>query len=122
MVIVPGNGGGGPVRDANWYGWLEEELLARGVTVEIGDMPDPVYAREEIWVPFIVDTLAGGEAKVQDTVFVGHSSGAAAVTCGDASKVSMHTGCSHSMTHSTTAPDLTNIGGRFDLLPLFLST
>ena len=31
------------------------------------------------------------------------------------------TGCSHSMTHVTSAPLLTNMGGRFDLAPDFLS-
>ena len=27
-VIVPGNGCTGRVADANWYGWLEDELTA----------------------------------------------------------------------------------------------
>ena len=29
VVIVPGNGCA-QVRDANWYGWLEDELAAQG--------------------------------------------------------------------------------------------
>ena len=38
------------------------------------NMPDPVGARESIWLPFMRDELGCGE----DTVIVGHSSGAAA--------------------------------------------
>jgi pimeloyl-ACP methyl ester carboxylesterase len=37
-------------------------------------MPDPVGARESIWLPFMAGELGVG----QDTVVVGHSSGAAA--------------------------------------------
>ncbi|CAE8722704.1 unnamed protein product, partial [Polarella glacialis] len=77
VVIVPGNGGGS-VWDSNWYGWLALELRKRGVEVALMDMPDPVRARENVWLPFIVDTLAGGMASLADTVVVGHSSGAVA--------------------------------------------
>ena len=42
-------------------------------------------------------------------------------TCGQLSNVSMHTGCSTSMTHEMTAPLLTNMGAFFDLAPVFLS-
>lgn len=41
-------------------------------------MPDPLYARESIWLPFIIDTLCGGPASALNTVIIGHSSGAAA--------------------------------------------
>lgn len=37
-------------------------------------MPDPLRARENIWVPFITGTLEANE----DAVLIGHSSGAAA--------------------------------------------
>ena len=37
-------------------------------------MPDPLRARESIWVPFITGTLGANE----DAVLIGHSSGAAA--------------------------------------------
>jgi len=78
VVIVPGNGGGS-VWNANWYGWLAHELQQRGVSVALRDMPDPVYARETRWLPYIIDDLAEGVDKLQDTIFVGHSSGAAAL-------------------------------------------
>ena len=78
-VIVPGNGGGKTgVRDANWYGWLEDRLSAEpglfpgGVILR--DMPDPYVARETYWIPFLLDELGVGE----DTVLIGHSSGAEA--------------------------------------------
>jgi uncharacterized protein len=41
-------------------------------------MPDPLYARESVWVPFIVDALCGGADSTRGSVVVGHSSGAAA--------------------------------------------
>eukprot|EP00927_Polykrikos_kofoidii_P040070 TRINITY_DN34314_c0_g1_i1.p1 TRINITY_DN34314_c0_g1~~TRINITY_DN34314_c0_g1_i1.p1 ORF type:complete len:526 (+),score=72.16 TRINITY_DN34314_c0_g1_i1:45-1622(+) len=78
IVIVPGNGCSGNVREANWYGWLAYELEMRGVQVGIQTMPDPFLAREDRWLPFIVDTLAGGQMNLPRTIVVGHSSGAAA--------------------------------------------
>eukprot|EP00928_Gymnodinium_smaydae_P046093 TRINITY_DN30686_c0_g1_i2.p1 TRINITY_DN30686_c0_g1~~TRINITY_DN30686_c0_g1_i2.p1 ORF type:complete len:240 (+),score=27.06 TRINITY_DN30686_c0_g1_i2:9-728(+) len=77
VVIVPGNGGGS-VWQSNWYGWLAKQLQVKGVDVALENMPDPVKARESVWLPFIVDKLAGGEANLPRTVVVGHSSGAAA--------------------------------------------
>ena len=76
VVIVPGNGCSGEVRDANWYGWLEQQLVADGAFEEVvlRNMPDPVVARESVWVPFLRDELAC-DAR---TIVVGHSSGAEA--------------------------------------------
>ena len=76
VVIVPGNGCSGEVRDANWYGWLETQLLADGAFEEVvlRNMPDPVVARESVWVPFLRDEC-GCDAR---TIVVGHSSGAEA--------------------------------------------
>ncbi|GAQ84312.1 hypothetical protein KFL_001840110 [Klebsormidium nitens] len=73
VIIVPGNGGGN-VRNANWYGWLEEQLKKHGHKPVLHDMPDPYTARESIWLPFIRDELGADEA----AVVVGHSSGAEA--------------------------------------------
>ena len=76
-VIVPGNGCTGRVADANWYGWLENELKSESQFREVvlpETMPDPVGAKESVWVPFMRETLKVGA----DTVVVGHSSGAVA--------------------------------------------
>ena len=76
-VIVPGNGCTGRVADANWYGWLERELRRESQFREVvlpETMPDPVGAKESVWVPFMREALKVGP----DTVVVGHSSGAVA--------------------------------------------
>eukprot|EP00873_Tetraselmis_striata_P018426 jgi/Tetstr1/438690/TSEL_027240.t1 len=78
VIIVPGNGGGGNIRDCNWYGWMEDKLRAEGYEVALRDMPDPVRASENKWIPFIVNTLAGGAENLERCLVVGHSSGAAA--------------------------------------------
>ena len=33
VVLVPGNGMGGDIRDMNFYGWAEKELYSRGFDV-----------------------------------------------------------------------------------------
>ena len=76
-VIVPGTGCTGRVADANWYGWLENEFNSESQFREVvvpETMPDPVGAKESVWVPFMRETLKVGA----DTVVVGHSSGAVA--------------------------------------------
>jgi len=76
VVLVPGNGGGGDIRDSNFYGYCESELLKRGYDVRLPEkgMPDPFRARESIWVPHIVTNLGADES----TILIGHSSGAVA--------------------------------------------
>ena len=76
VVIVPGKGCSGEVRDANWYGWLEQQLVADGAFEEVvlRNMPDPVVARESVWVPFLREEC---ECDAR-TIVVGHSSGAEA--------------------------------------------
>lgn len=74
IVIVPGMGCT-PVRECNWYAWLQEKLQNDGFAVTLEDMPDPHAARESIWVPFIRDTLKLDK----QTVLVGHSSGCEAI-------------------------------------------
>eukprot|EP00741_Cyanophora_paradoxa_P007035 tig00001071_g6807.t1 len=73
VVIVPGNGDG-DVTLANWYGWLQRQLKQAGIPANLENMPDPITAREEVWLPFIVESLGADE----HTVLVGHSSGAEA--------------------------------------------
>ena len=78
VVIVPGNGHG--CASANFYPWLAKQLrlieLRDGTKLKVAlqQMPDPDVAREKIWLPFIRDVLGANE----DTVLVGHSSGACA--------------------------------------------
>ncbi len=85
VALVPGNGGGGCVRGCNFYGAAEAALAgarggARGGALEVrlpeGGMPDPLRAREAVWVPFIRERLLPGGGR--PAVLVGHSSGAAA--------------------------------------------
>lgn len=52
FVIVPGNGAG-EVTCANWYGWVSKKLKEAGVSCLLQNMPDPVTARESVWLPFM---------------------------------------------------------------------
>lgn len=74
IVIIPGNGAG-DVTNANWYGWARKKLNALdGVSCQLRNMPDPITARESVWLPFMRDELKCGD----ETVIIGHSSGAEA--------------------------------------------
>ena len=77
VIIVPGNGCS-PVRSANWYKWLHDELTTSGIPVVLKDMPDPNIARESKWLPFIINKMANGPDDLKHCVIVGHSSGSAA--------------------------------------------
>eukprot|EP01063_Lacrimia_lanifica_P025100 TRINITY_DN3288_c1_g2_i1.p1 TRINITY_DN3288_c1_g2~~TRINITY_DN3288_c1_g2_i1.p1 ORF type:complete len:217 (+),score=69.29 TRINITY_DN3288_c1_g2_i1:63-653(+) len=88
VVILPGNGCT-DVREANWYGWLEERLASDGrLRPVLEEMPDPHRARRRIWLPFIEEKLLDNGAKAAETVVVGHSSGAeAALRLAETTKV-----------------------------------
>jgi predicted alpha/beta hydrolase family esterase len=77
IVIIPGMGCF-PVRDCNWYAWLQDQLEQDPTgrfDVILEDMPDPYAARESRWIPFILNTL-----KIDDkTILIGHSSGCQAI-------------------------------------------
>lgn len=74
IAIVPGNGVGN-VERSNWYSWVRHQMHAPpSVEVALREMPDPLYAKESIWHPFMEEELGCGP----DTIIVGHSSGAAA--------------------------------------------
>lgn len=74
IVIIPGNGAG-DVMAANWYGWAKKNLeKIPGVTCDLRNMPDPVVARESVWIPFMKDEMKCCE----ETLIIGHSSGAEA--------------------------------------------
>lgn len=81
LHLGAGNGDGGCVRSCNFYGALERALHSRGLQARLpeGGMPDPLRAREGVWVPFVLEQL-GGEGEGSEgggrAVVVGHSSGA----------------------------------------------
>lgn len=70
IVLIPGNGGGGPTD--NWFPYVQTELA--GVEVVAREFPDNQLAREAYWLPFLKDELQADE----NTILVGHSSGAIA--------------------------------------------
>lgn len=77
IVIVPGNGCDGDLddlRSANFYGAAEAAFTQRGHEVCMSPMPDPLYARESVWVPHITGPLGADDT----AVLIGHSSGAGA--------------------------------------------
>ena len=74
VAIIPGNGAG-DVFHANWYGWLHKKLnQIYGVSCDLQNMPDPITAKERIWIPFMHDNMNCDES----TIVIGHSSGAEA--------------------------------------------
>lgn len=63
-----------PVATSNWYSWFAHEMSQRsGVTVVLRDFPDPYQCKESVWAPFVTNDIGLDE----DTVIVGHSTGAA---------------------------------------------
>lgn len=72
-IILPGNN---DTRiTSNWYLWAKEKLEDMGLDVIARDMPDPVVASRSVWVPFIAEHASWPE----DTILIGHSSGATAI-------------------------------------------
>lgn len=68
VVIVPGNGAGDVYR-ANWYGWAYKTLNKDpSVECRLENMPDPITARQDIWLPYMQKELACDER----TIIVGH--------------------------------------------------
>ena len=72
VILIPGNGCDS-LDDCMWYPWLRDILVAHGVKMDLRAFPDPLYAHEEVWKEFAVNTLKLDE----NTIVVGHSSGAA---------------------------------------------
>src|SRR5580700_7695695 len=71
VILIHGNGGG----DA-YSVWLQDvarQLNGLGIEVVNESFPDPIKARQSIWLPFI-ESLGTND----QTVLVGHSSGAVA--------------------------------------------
>ena len=71
-IFIHGNGGG-TGSDA-WYPWCVSELKKYNIRALAPDFPDPLLARAQYWLPFLENELKSDE----NTVLVGHSSGALA--------------------------------------------
>ena len=72
VIFIPGNGGGSP-KD-NWFPYVKDTLEGAGVQVIAAKFPDPYLSRSSFWLPFLLEELSVDE----DTVLIGHSSGAVA--------------------------------------------
>lgn len=72
VILVHGNGGG--TGQDQWLPYVKRELEGLGLVVLAPDMPDSDLARMNIWVPYLKDDLGADE----NTIIVGHSSGAVA--------------------------------------------
>jgi predicted alpha/beta hydrolase family esterase len=72
VIFIPGNGGGSP--NDNWFPSVKKELEATGLNVISEEFPDNYLARASYWIPFLINELKADE----DTVLIGHSSGAIA--------------------------------------------
>lgn len=70
-ILIHGNGG--CTAADGWLPFVERDLEALGLAVTNRTFPDNVRARASIWLPFL-DELGADE----DTVLIGHSSGAVA--------------------------------------------
>jgi hypothetical protein len=73
IMILPGNGGC-LIQTHHWYPWLFAALKAHGFEVIAENMPDPVLARSQYWIPFIEEKLEQDPT----AILIGHSSGAVA--------------------------------------------
>ncbi len=73
VVFIHGNGGS-TTGKSYWFPWAQAVLEEHGIASAAPDMPDPVLAREKYWIPFLEDEMKVDE----NTVLVGHSSGAIA--------------------------------------------
>ena len=76
VMIVPGNGATN-VYNSNWYSYMKVELEKSGKfdSVILQNMPDPIHAKENIWVPYIKSIVD----RDNNIVLIGHSSGAEAI-------------------------------------------
>lgn len=72
FVLLHGNGGA--TGSDHWFPEVASGLRAAGHHADCPDLPDPVLARAEFWLPFLRDVLRVDA----ETVLVGHSSGAVA--------------------------------------------
>lgn len=72
VIFVPGNGNS--TTQDNWFPNLKKDLEKHSIKVIAEKFPDPELAREKFWIPFLTNELKVDE----NTVLIGHSSGAIA--------------------------------------------
>lgn len=72
VILIHGNGGGSG--QDNWQPDVVKKLHQAGIDAINPDFPDSQLAREKYWLPFLEQSLKADE----NTVLVGHSSGALA--------------------------------------------
>jgi len=72
VVFMHGNGGCSP--NDYWFPYLKYELEKLHITVIARQFPDAILARDYYWLPFLKNELQADE----NTILVGHSSGAVA--------------------------------------------
>ncbi len=72
VILIHGNGGASG--QDNWQPDVVRKLKDAGIAAISPDFPDAVHAREQYWIPYLQDELKAD----QNTVLVGHSSGAIA--------------------------------------------
>lgn len=72
VIFVPGNGGS--TTQDNWFPSCKQAFETAGLEVIAATFPDPILASESFWLPFLLDDLKADE----DTILIGHSSGAIA--------------------------------------------
>lgn len=73
VIFIHGNGGGDINKPDGWFPYVKRELEKMGLEVISQNFPDPIYARQEYWLPFL-EKLGADER----TILIGHSSGAVA--------------------------------------------
>jgi predicted alpha/beta hydrolase family esterase len=56
-----------------WFPWLKRELETLGYSVDVPDLPDPLFPRRDRWVEMIREKLS-----TPDTIVIAHSLGCAA--------------------------------------------
>ena len=74
IFIFPGNGDS-HIETSNWYAWARDELKRMGCEVFADDMPDPILAREIVWLPYMAKVINADP----NVILIGHSSGGVAV-------------------------------------------
>ena len=100
VVLIPGMGCT-PVARSNWYSWLARRCNndrtdgLKDIHCNLQDFPDPYQCRESIWLPFVESIISPSTSdnddenndrndrsninasRREDTIVIGHSSGAA---------------------------------------------